>query len=231
MVVILVSNSTIQAQSLGTAFTYQGKLNDGGNVANGKYDLEFKLYDALTAGSQIDVTKLKKEVNVYDGYFTVALDFGSLAFNGDGRWLAIGVRPGELADPNVYTPLTPRQELTPTPYALQTRGIFVDDYNNVGIGTTTPAAKLTVAGGILRAGSTMYGNSAATHINLGTVSTTGTDGYNTLHSTVGGGWNNTASGYSSTVGGGNGNTASKDSSTVGGGYINRAGGRRSTVGG
>src|SRR5262249_10603181 len=28
-----------------TAFTYQGRLNDGGNPANGSYDLQFSLYD------------------------------------------------------------------------------------------------------------------------------------------------------------------------------------------
>lgn len=29
----------------GTAFTYQGRLMDGGSPANGSYDLEFRLYD------------------------------------------------------------------------------------------------------------------------------------------------------------------------------------------
>ena len=28
-----------------TAFTYQGKLTDGGNPANGSYDLQFALFD------------------------------------------------------------------------------------------------------------------------------------------------------------------------------------------
>ncbi|MCP4611564.1 MAG: hypothetical protein GY845_22875, partial [Planctomycetes bacterium] len=92
MAVILASNSTIQAQSLGTEFTYQGKLNDGGSVANGKYDLEFTLHNALALGNQVASAITKEDVNVYDGYFTVTLDFGSSAFNGAARWLAIGVR-------------------------------------------------------------------------------------------------------------------------------------------
>jgi hypothetical protein len=28
-----------------TAFTYQGKLSDGGNAATGQYDFQFKLFD------------------------------------------------------------------------------------------------------------------------------------------------------------------------------------------
>ena len=49
--------------------------------------------------------------------------------------------------------------------------------------------------------------------------------------TVGGGYNNTASGYQATVGGGNGNTASGANSTVSGGYDNTAGGEYSFAAG
>src|SRR5471030_2652841 len=43
--------STAHAQ--GTAFTYQGRLNDGASVANGSYDLRFMLYSVVTGGSAI----------------------------------------------------------------------------------------------------------------------------------------------------------------------------------
>ena len=33
---------------VGTTFTYQGRLIDGGIAANGAYDLRFKLFDAAT---------------------------------------------------------------------------------------------------------------------------------------------------------------------------------------
>ncbi|MCP4711387.1 MAG: hypothetical protein GY869_22435, partial [Planctomycetes bacterium] len=88
----------------------------------------------------------KEDVNVYDGYFTVTLDFGSSAFNGAARWLAIGVR--SYNSTGAFTDLVPRQEITPTPYALQTKGIYVDDANNVGIGTSSPGEKLDVDGHI-----------------------------------------------------------------------------------
>ncbi|MGB7582036.1 MAG: hypothetical protein WBL85_06270, partial [Sedimentisphaerales bacterium] len=48
----------------------------------------------------------------------------------------------------VYTLLSPRQKVTPTPYALQTRGIFVDNAGDVGIGTTGPNYKLDVNGNV-----------------------------------------------------------------------------------
>ncbi|MCP4713061.1 MAG: hypothetical protein GY869_30905 [Planctomycetes bacterium] len=163
---------------VGTAFTYQGRLTDDGSAANGPYDLEFKLYDALTGGSQIDTTKPKDNVNVYEGYFTVPLDFGSLAFNGDARWLQIGVRPYDSSGD--YTTLSPRHKLTPTPYALYAQtayeltggigitgsgtanyipkfldaatlgdsAIFESVSGNVGIGTNSPSQELTVQGNV-----------------------------------------------------------------------------------
>jgi len=36
----------------GTALTYQGRLNDGTNPANGSYDLRFGLYNAASGGAQ-----------------------------------------------------------------------------------------------------------------------------------------------------------------------------------
>ncbi|MDQ7029822.1 MAG: hypothetical protein Q9O62_08615 [Ardenticatenia bacterium] len=104
------------AAPVGTAFTYQGRLTDGGSPANGAYDFQFKLYDAATGGSQVGSTVTKDDVAVSDGLFTVDLDFGSGAFDGNARWLEIGVRPG--GSTGAYTTLSPRQALTATPYAL-----------------------------------------------------------------------------------------------------------------
>ncbi len=41
-----------------TAFTYQGKLNDSGNAANGQYDFQFKLFDTATVGTGIQQARL-----------------------------------------------------------------------------------------------------------------------------------------------------------------------------
>ena len=103
---------------MGTAFTYQGHLYDANYPANGLYDFQFKLYDANVGDSKVGTDVNVADVDVIDAYFTVELDFGSDVFDGNAVWLEIRVRAGELEDPNVYTLLSPRQEVMPTPYAL-----------------------------------------------------------------------------------------------------------------
>ena len=86
-----------------SVFVYQGRLNDGGNPANGSYDMQFKLFDALGGGSQIGTTQTNASVTVTAGTFAVALDFGVSAFTGASRFLEVGVRP--VGNPNPHTPL------------------------------------------------------------------------------------------------------------------------------
>lgn len=128
---------------LGNAFTYQGRLEQSGGPVTASADFEFSLWDALTAGSMVGSILPVDSVMVEDGLFTVRLDFGIAVFDGDARWLEINVR--SPAGGGSFSTLTPRQPLTASPYSLQTRGIFVDDSLNVGIGTTTPDANLHVA--------------------------------------------------------------------------------------
>lgn len=105
---------------LGTAFTYQGRLTDNGSPATGAYDLRFILYDAGAGGAQVGGIQLQENVPVNEGYFSVLLDFGGTAFNGQARWLEVGVRPGDSNGD--FTSLSPRQQLTPAPYALYSQG-------------------------------------------------------------------------------------------------------------
>jgi len=117
-----VANNLAVQTALGTAFTYQGHLNDGSNPANGAYDFRFTLYDAETGGAATGAPVDVSNVNVQQGVFTVNLDFGANAFTGAPRWLAISVRPvgGSFSD------LTPRQAISPAPYAL-----YADTAGNV----------------------------------------------------------------------------------------------------
>ena len=107
--------------ALGTAFTYQGRLADGGAAANGQYDLLFRLYAGLTGGTALGEVMLN-DVPVSEGLFTVSLSFGSGAFNGEARFLEVGVRPGPSS--GAFTTLSPRQALTPAPYALALPGLW-----------------------------------------------------------------------------------------------------------
>jgi len=134
-----------EAAPMSTAWTYQGRLMDANEPVDGLYDLQFKLFNDPCTGAQQGSIIEVNDLGVIDGYFTVELDFGSDVFDGDACWLEILVRPGNSIDVGDYVTLSPRQEVTPTPYALQTRGIFVDDTGNVGIGTTNPLLKLHVA--------------------------------------------------------------------------------------
>lgn len=96
-------------------FTYQGRLTDAGNPANGGYDMQFKLFDVngIQQGSPFSISS----VQVTNGVFKVDLDFGSAVFDGSRRFLEIGVRPESSTDP--HTVLSPRQLLTATPYSIR----------------------------------------------------------------------------------------------------------------
>ena len=104
----------IPALSQGTAFTYQGRLNDANGPASGIYDLRFAIYDAASLGAQQGYLLTNSPTAVTNGLFTVTLDFGN-QFNGASRWLEIAVRTNGS---DTFATLAPRQALTPTPYAL-----------------------------------------------------------------------------------------------------------------
>jgi photosystem II stability/assembly factor-like uncharacterized protein len=111
------------ASAQGTAFTYQGRLIDGTNSANGSYDLSFTLYDDATNGSALgSVTNYATAVS--NGLFFVTLDFGPGAFTGASVWLDIAVTTN---GGSVFTELTPRQPVLPVPYAMRAASAAVAD--------------------------------------------------------------------------------------------------------
>lgn len=126
---VLISMAMTVAVAADTTFSYQGELKESGDLATGSYDMDFSLWDAAGGGNQIGAMIMLNRVGVSEGQFVVELDFGAAAFDNAARWLEITV--------DGFT-LDPRQKITRSPYSIQTRGIFVDDQNNVGIGTTNP---------------------------------------------------------------------------------------------
>jgi hypothetical protein len=109
---LLATMSDLHAQ--GTAFTYQGQLQNNGSPANGGYDFQFMVFDNVTGVTQQGPTLTTNAVSVSNGLFTVTLDFGSV-FPGANRWLDISVRTNGSSQ---FFELVPRQPLTPTPYAI-----------------------------------------------------------------------------------------------------------------
>lgn len=100
---------------LGTAFTYQGRLTDNGVPVTGTYEVQLRLFDAATGGSQVGATLTQAGVTVTQGLFTVPADFGPSAFAGSRRWMEVSVRP---TGGGAFVPLSPRQLLAPAPNAV-----------------------------------------------------------------------------------------------------------------
>lgn len=127
------------AAPLGTEFTYQGVLSDGGAPASGDFDFRFLLYDAEVGGSQAGSIIYVEDLTVTDGRMTTQLDFGGV-FDGTALWLEVGVRDGVSI--GAYTVLQPRQELTAAPFAQHAK---VADSAETAT-TATTAGHATTAG-------------------------------------------------------------------------------------
>ena len=113
--------------------TYQGKLSDGAQAANGTYDLQFQLFNKLTGGTARTSLITLDDVPVTNGVFTVQLDLGANALLDGGAagnlklspaildaqdsFFEIGVRNGTAT--GAYTVLTPRQPITAVPLAMR----------------------------------------------------------------------------------------------------------------
>jgi hypothetical protein len=124
------------AQLAPTAFTYQGQLKQNGQAADTTVPMQFRLFDAAIGGSQVGSTVTLPGVDVVEGLFTARLDFGAIASGTGSLWLEITV--GGFV-------MSPREEVSASPYSLQTRGIHVDASGRVGIGTVSPSGDLEIA--------------------------------------------------------------------------------------
>ena len=131
MLTLLLTAGAAHGQT--TTFSYQGRLNDGGTPANGNYDLQFTLWDALSGGTQqpqpMPVTVTLASVAVSAGIFTVQLDFGASTLPGADRFLEISARPSGGGS---FTLLSPRQQITSAPYAIRSLNASSADAIPVG---------------------------------------------------------------------------------------------------
>ncbi len=86
-------------------------LKDGGNPANGNYQMTFRLYNAAAGGTLLG-TVGPVAVPVSNGLFSVELNFPASIWDGGTRYLEIQVGS---------TTLSPRVKINPTPYASTLR--------------------------------------------------------------------------------------------------------------
>ena len=180
---ITILSGAVWAQ--GNAFSFQGRLNDGTTPANGSYDLQFRLYNAATGGTQIGTTTaLHPNTTLINGVFSVTLDFGAAAFNNPNSvFIEIRIRPN--GSPNAYTILGPRQQLTVVPFAVRaanatnadnaTRAIRADGADNaLNADFATTATTATTANNALSLGGVTASNYARLNVvNSGNFITTG----------------------------------------------------------
>jgi hypothetical protein len=147
----IVSATPVLAVPLSATFTYQGQLVLDGTPVNGAADLRFQLYNAAAGGSAVGALSEHLNQPVNGGLFTVdAVNVGSAdVFDGDELWVEISARVP--AGGGAWLPLSPRQRLAPTPYAIHSMRPWITDGNDiyfdgarVGIGTDSPAYRLDV---------------------------------------------------------------------------------------
>lgn len=213
------ASGAVGTQALvGTGFTYQGQLKNPNGPVTGNCDFQFSLWDADSAGTQLGATQTLASVSVSAGLFTVQLngagEFGPNAFTGLGRWVEVAVK---CASDPTYITLSPRQALTPTPYALALPGLRTEQ-NATSPNIIGGAISNTVTPGVVGAALSGGGNSSAFQ--------SVTDDYGTL----GGGRGNTVGNnngiitdsVAATIGGGEGNSATGPYATIPGGLNNSA---------
>lgn len=127
--------------------TFQGQIAQAGKPYSGQADLRFTLFDVASAGSPRDQAEFQ-DVTIENGLFSLELGFQDKFFNTeDAFWVEVSVRtPHDPTNTGAYTTLTPRTSIQPAPYALHTRGLYVDPEGELGVGVTNPQATLHLGG-------------------------------------------------------------------------------------
>lgn len=112
---LIFHSSPLRAQT--SAFTYQGRLLEDGQPANGIYDFRFVLFPLFNAKFPLTDYVTNYAVGVSNGLFTTAVDFGAAVYSQPELWLQIAVRTNR-SKPAEFVIQTPRQQITSAPWAV-----------------------------------------------------------------------------------------------------------------
>lgn len=257
LMLCLLACTSAAAQN--STITYQGQLRQAGAPFTGLANLDFRLFSALTGGSQIGAEQTRLNWPIEDGLFQTELDFGPAAFSGEPRFLEIRVNGA---------PLSPRQALRasplalfalegnagpagpagppgPTgasPFVLEQDG-SIEYRTNIQIFRLAldnssprliighPSNEALTRGSVISGGGSSGSPNRITAGNFGSIGGGLANLITGSESTIGGGHTNSATGQQSTVSGGFSNLSESAWSAVGGGFRNVASGRSSVVAG
>jgi hypothetical protein len=114
LTVMIAGVNVLNAQT--TRFVHKGDLPNTVTPATGIFEMEVRLFDAVSDGNQIGSVYQASSVNVKNRAYSVELDFGSAAFPGADRFLEVSIRRvGDAAPFNVLS----REQILSVPYAIR----------------------------------------------------------------------------------------------------------------
>lgn len=150
LLILALAATAVGVSAQSTAFTYHGVLSFNRTPVTGLYDMQFAVYGVDVGGAAVAGPLPKNAVPVTNGLFTARLDFMNGVFTGPPRWIQISVRP---AGSGTFQTLSPRQELTSSPYSIRSlsaadvaNGAVVKSLNNLRDNVSLVAgANVTIA--------------------------------------------------------------------------------------
>jgi hypothetical protein len=116
-----------------SAFTYQGRLDQDGVPATGVYDLRFSYFSSEAGPGQFGQPACADNVTVENGLFTVIVPL--LAPPSGEAWLQVEFREDtglDCAALTGFTPLAPRQRVTPSPRAVYALALGTEGIPSAG---------------------------------------------------------------------------------------------------
>ena len=119
---------------------YQGRLADQGRSVNGTFDIAFSLFPTATGGTRIGPVRSFPATSITNGLFTLSIDFGQGAFNGQGRWIELSARTNGASS---YSVMSPRRKVPTSPSAqFAAQAGSVHSVAGAGITGVLPLANL-----------------------------------------------------------------------------------------